>query len=1294
MEDNVELHEKSSHASYPTLSPFTQSSPISIPTLRTSRPASPHLHHMSKVHKRGTPSPPIESSTRYNISQKQQTPEIIVPKDYSSPPEIKRRNSSFYQELSIHLNQPVGSMSISPSSRDVVLAARKGLFIIDLENPYETPRELHHLTKWEVADVQWNPHQCRRTWVASTSNQKGLIWNLALPSSNAVEQILHGHSRAISDINWHPLNPDELATCSVDTYVHLWDLRTPKKPTISFCAWTAGATHVKFNKKNEYLLASAHDRDLLIWDTRKGSLSITSIRAHTTKIYGIDWSRKSADNIITCSLDKSVKFWNIKNDVCQGVIYTNSPVWRARHTPVGNGILTMSQRSETSLYLWNQENPQSHVHAFEGHSDVVKEFVWRIKSDGDPIIDDRELQLITWSKDKHLRLWPINDKLLKLTSTGHSTFTFRDPPPTNNHSASPTLSTSASHSSLRVIPGNRMNTITTLRPSGASTGGGNIKSYMGAAAGMYRAERHSLSPLLWMQNVRMVKPSGEIGSAEDIPTNMHEEWATVSKKFSNVEFEKLNVQGRSCTISLHGPWSDSGVAFIRINITFPSQYPDKVAPIFDIQKTGMISIMNRTHMSQILNRIASSHVSQKRPCLEACIRYLLGEHPDDGQERYGRDDSDDENYINSTRRASYDKNLTYILGDKDYDNNIPFPKLCGAKFCVTGKLVCFFSSLRSPDASNPVTPVRSNGNSGTNRGKTSYIYTHPRSYDSWEQYKMISRLPRPVTRYGADGDDSSYEVDDDQDDLLLYFNPKSGLRNNAPDSSTLAGHVIHTYDFSEWMPVNRKLANEYILHGDDPVEICKYNARVAADNDRPDLEQVWLLASLILSQTVSIKRFKNSLSSDDIIPIERNSGPYQKCANKRKESRNGYDSFMDEAFHEFFGRLDWGFHPFGKGLAIDMLNHFVSIGDIQTAAMLSCVFRQPFPPHRKLVKTKEIQPLISPDLETYNISSSTDYFNYYARYPEKRNPYQLGFSSISGATFVESFNSSKSSWGNHYNQSEMFGHFVNAGTPPTPSGYIYGHSEGAGGPIMVPSAGHTSHHQRRSTFGGISKEANFFSSSFSTTASPPKTPKRDSPVAVGFTSHFGWGTMGVNQGNERLVETSSKKSSDLTFIPCNFEEFDDERRPFQVSLLDDKRATNARYDQIRLAYAEILYHWGLFEARTEILKFMKFVKTTIGSPLGEQQEPLEIGIHCFQCGIELKGNYKCGNCLRKRAGIKCSVCHQTIRGLSNFCIICSHGGHTKHLREWFKEGNKECPSGCGCQCIIKNGGFGFDEDKM
>ncbi|GES75763.1 WD repeat protein [Rhizophagus clarus] len=1238
MEDEIDFHKENSFTS--TSSP-KGSSPINIPS-RPSRSVSPFPHIPKMSLRSATPSPPIETSIDYN-SSKQSIPEITFSNDISS--ETERHDSVFYRKLVIDISQPVGSMSISPSSRDIVLATRKGLSIIDLENPWQPPRELHHLTKWEVADVQWNPHPSRDTWVASTSNQKALIWNLS--SAIQHEHILHAHNRAISDINWHPFNPNMLATSSVDTYVHLWDLKTPKKPAKSFCAWIAGATQVKFNKKNEFILASAHGKDLYIWDTRKGSLPITNINAHTTKIYGIDWSRSNADNIITCSLDQSVKFWNIQEpDACQGVIHTNSPVWRARHTPVGNGILIMPQRSEKNLYLWNKENLQTRIHAFEGHKDVVKEFVWRVKSDGDPTIDNREFQLITWSKDKTLRFWPISDELLKaighergrpinptdqIKQTGKSTFTFRDPP-MNNHSISPTLSTSTSYPPLRIISGSRANTNIPFRPSGASAGGGNIKGYM-VAAGMLRRS------LLWMQNVRMVKPSGEIGNTEYIPENMHEEIAVVSKKFSNVEIEKLDMQGRNCTISLHG----SRHAFIRINVKFPPQYPNRVSPIFDIQKTGMISIYNRTRMLNILRDIARSCVSQNRPCLEACIRYLLGEHTqEDGQERYGKDDSDDENYINATRRTSYDKSLNYILGDKE-DYNVPFPKLCGTKFCASGKLVCFFSSLRSPDASNNT----------RNNEKTSYTYTHPRSYDSWEQYRMISQLPRPITRYGGDDDDSYNEVDDDSN-VLLSFHPylKNDLQDNVNPSNSLAlfqstkwdRYAVHIYDFSEWMPISQKLAKEYIIHGDDPVEICKYNAQVAADNNRPDLKQVWVLASLILSPT----KFKNSLSSDEII-----------LTNKRREIGNEYDSFMSKAFHGFF---ELGFHPFGRSLVKDLLNHFSSVGDIQTAAMLSCVFRQPFPPHRK--DTRTFQPLASSELIAGNNISNM--FNYVT------------------------------------NVTNGYGATPYGITPPTPSGYTYGQSEGSG--IMVP---HASHHQRRSTFGGTSKESSMFPSNI--TASPPRTPKKGSPATGGPNNKLdGW------TGNEKPVEISDKKSCGLIFT-LELEEFDDEKRPVQVSLLDDKIETNLRYDQFRLAYAELLYHWGLFEARAELLKFMRFVKTTVGSPLGELQEPLEIDIYCSQCKSELKGAKSCANCRSKknteielkgaklcinhvskkyreendyhrRAGIKCSICHRIVKGLSNFCMFCFHGGHTKHIHEWF-EGNNECPTGCGCQCKIRNCGF-------
>lgn len=248
-----------------------------------------------------------------------------------------------------------------------------------------------------------------------------------IDSQVSIEHYLHGHSRAITDINFSAHHPDILATCAVDSYVHCWDLRHPSRAAMTFCDWFAGATQVKWNRQDSHILASSHDKYLRIWDDRKGAYPLRSIEAHSTKIYGVDWNRTDSKRVATCSLDKTIKFWDYSSDSDKPVNMINAPfpVWRARHTPFGTGLLAMPQRGDYDLHLYDcreeaefqHSNTMPMVHRFDGHEGQVKEFLWRARGSIQDSKDSRDFQLVSWGADRVLRLHRVDEETL--AQVGH-----------------------------------------------------------------------------------------------------------------------------------------------------------------------------------------------------------------------------------------------------------------------------------------------------------------------------------------------------------------------------------------------------------------------------------------------------------------------------------------------------------------------------------------------------------------------------------------------------------------------------------------------------------------------------------------------------------------------------------------------------------------------------------------------------------------------------------------------------------------------------------------------------------
>lgn len=924
----------------------------------------------------------------------------------SSPAESRTLASAyesptFGEDSSFHVEQPVGSMSISPCGRDVVLASKEGLHIIDLDSPYSPPRFLPHHTPWEVADVQWSPFAARDYWVVSTSNQKALVWNLAMKTwENSIEHVLHAHSRAITDINFSAHHPDVLATCSVDSFVHSWDLRIPTKPVISFSDWFAGATQVKWNRQDPHVIASSHDKYLRIWDDRMGAVPLKSIEAHSTKIYGIDWNRVRREAIVTCSLDKTVKLWNFEEDENEPerMIRTPFPVSRARNTPFGFGLLVMPQRGNNDLHLYSRRRTEAHgpgeglplVHSFPGHKGHVKEFLWRPRGTVVDGLDHREFQLVSWGADRELRLHRVDpevlrgvgyekgksfDPALNLTRKGAVYKTFRDEP-TDQEPGGLSKPNAASVSGARqhFSAGVGMNNVS-MPFSRAWTQGIHSDSRVGMQGRSYI--RADANPISWMRGVKI--------SGWDIET-LGDEITQVGEKFSKVVFESVDVRQRKATISLHGPWAEDGSSiFLKVDIRFPSDYPRNAIPVFRVQKTASMTNELAEKLTSELRTISETYLSQKRGCLEGAVRYLLGEcnleesialvlgesvdavkSPTNGVDE---ESSDEDEEVGAFQEQDLGMS-SELLRPVNANVMVPVAKVCGATWTPDGKLLCFFP----PKKDQAELLLDSLGFRDISR-----LSRSDRVFEGFGRLQTSSPgPPQPVSGSGTGAlsttDDGASEYSDESDIASSSSSESSDILSELP--TRLQGPSVWRYGRSLGYFRSRSAENSQLstLGGggnDMSVKSSEAPHSFISIHDLSDLlpskrslaskyriygngaEVCYHNAAVaadagyhqlayvwgLLRLILQSESDSKTLSSIDWDLLERRI--FGSGHRKSNGTDTGHPLFRE--LHQSCGRKFSRLHDgaFARRWLVSALSdHFVQVGDVQMVAMLSCIFHE------------------------------------------------------------------------------------------------------------------------------------------------------------------------------------------------------------------------------------------------------------------------------------------------------------------------------------------------------------------
>ena len=847
-------------------------------------------------------------------------------------------------------------------------------------------------------------------------------------SQASIEHVLHAHTRAITDINFSAHHPDVLATCAVDSFVHCWDLRHPAKPAMTFCDWFAGATQVKWNRQDSHILASSHDKFLQIWDDRKGAYPLHSIEAHDTKIYGVDWNRTRPSGIVTCSLDKTIKFWDYmtSSDEPERIIRTPFPVWRARHTPFGWGLLAMPQRGNNDLHLYDRRLNEDTVRddlvppvrSFEGHQGQVKEFLWRARGTIEDGIDKRDFQLISWGADQKVRLHTVDEQTLKgigyekgmevrrkynLTRKNAMYRSFREDPSKLAGSSRMGLSTAgfmSQNENNDLDIGVALNVGMSKAPI-PSTGG-----FMSSRTGMYSrvAARKDVDPIAWMKGVKIGKretipsdvdqslssllsPTLQADKSWDSFDSLGEEITHVGASFGKVNFEEVrplsirhcrdsevsqmvclhdlqvDVQNRLVIVSMSGPWGPDNVPiYIKSRIAFPTKYPDAKPPVLTFEKTASLSEATVTQIGADVQVITKAYISRQKSCLEAILRYLLGEQSlkeitawltddkgistldliDDGAASSSDEDDDEVGKFNGPQSNDMDMGDSGLLGATNANANVPLPKACGAMWADNGLLICFFPpkedksqslldtlSLRSADRSS--------------RSQSRLFEGFGRLYTGSPGYKTKASTLDSVEGPDSDSDDSfdssSRSSASSESNRLprRTFNPPLAWRGDLSDvhhgrsineSQRSSGglratkvplikpNVVSIHDYRYLLPSKRQLAQQYVILGED-LQICAHNAKVAESQGEQDLADAWSFIDLILRDEVPLEESAHPRGGEPILITAQPSS----SSLRRQDSAVdlSFDVVEDRKVTKMGGRVKWGKHPFGRRWFVDLL---------------------------------------------------------------------------------------------------------------------------------------------------------------------------------------------------------------------------------------------------------------------------------------------------------------------------------------------------------------------------------------
>ena len=413
---------------------------------------------------------------------------------------------------------------------------------------------------------------------------------------------------------------------------------------------------------------------------------------------------------------------------------------------------------------------------------------------------------------------------------------------------------------------------------------------------------------------------------------------------------------------MSGPWGlDNVLIFIKSRITFPNKYPNAGTPVLTFEKTASLSVDAVSKLTSEVHFIAKAYVSRQRSCLEAILRYLLGEQSleeltawltddrgvstldltDDGVASSSDEDDDGVGKLNGVQANDIEMSGSGLLGATN--SNVPLPKACGALWADNGLLICFFPP-KEDKTQSLLDSLSLNSADQSSRSESRVFEGFGRLHTGSPGGKIKTSTLDSIQGADSDSEDSftSSSSSSASSEILRLprrtFNPPIAWRGDVSEThhgrsvdesqrssgglgavkilSTKPKNVMSIHDYRHLLPSKRKLAQQYIILGRD-LQVCAHNAKVAESQGEKDLSDTWAFVDLILRDEVPLDKIALPRGDKTLFIAAR---PVSTSLRRQDSAVDlSFDAVKDRKSPTTLGRVKWGQHPFGRRWFVDSL---------------------------------------------------------------------------------------------------------------------------------------------------------------------------------------------------------------------------------------------------------------------------------------------------------------------------------------------------------------------------------------